>query len=180
MLGTAFVVALRRTLRVDIGLDGVRLRHTAGGSRLLEYRGIRDVKQADSSVTLSRRDGDPLTVHFYGEDASFAPIVSGRIERAVTASQAISVEAMRAAEHALEARVSDAHADHYRATTIPSEQLWSLVEGAGVTVRARVAAAEVLLNQPGTRDMPRLRSAIDLCLDPEGHAALAKAVERAS
>ena len=181
MLGTAFVVAIRRAARVDIGLDGVRVRHAdTTGTRLVEYRGVRAVTQAGSSVTLSLRHGDTLTLSFYGEDAPLAPVVSGRIERAITASQAISVEAMRAAEEALEARVSDAHADHYRATTVPAEQLWSLVEGPGVTVRARVAAAEILLNHPETRDMPRLRLAIDLCLDPESHAALAEAVRRTS
>jgi hypothetical protein len=171
------LAALRRASRIDVGLEGVRVRHPFG-SQLLDYRDLHDVKQDGALVSISRRGAAPIMLSFHGKDEAHGPIVCDRIDRAVRASNAVSAEAMRSAELAQEARTADAHAPEYRASTIPAEQLWSLVEGPGVTTRARVAAAEVLASQPGSRDAQRLQSAMDQCLDEQSRAALGKAVDR--
>jgi hypothetical protein len=168
--------AFQSTSRIEIGLDGVRVRGSSR-SRFHAYRDIDAVEVArGGDVVLLRRGRAVLRLQLHGEDvARRGPIVE-RLRAAIARAHAPEAVAQRFAEAATPAVLAQAARGDgdYRSPAAGRDALWEVVEAPPARGETRVRAARALADGADGADRARLRIAAERCAEPEARQGLAR------
>lgn len=164
----------QRASTIRVGVDGIYVGGTSR-PRFFAYRDLDEVRDRGGDIELVKRDRVLLRLQLHGEDAARREAILARIREAT--ARVAEVEREGAANIVVSrskstvARASAGGTD-YRMPAVSRDALWSLVEGSGVSGRARTAAAEVLAQTSGESERARMRVAAERCADPKVRVAL--------
>ena len=165
--------------RLELGADGLRVRGRLTNA-FVPYRDIHKVSTRDNALVLTFADG---------RTSFLRPSVSARIPELVTKIERSIAAAARPGSNDIVDRLHEVGGTKpeqlaslrelgsdvdgsYRASTLPRERLWALVEDDGATPATRARAAAALSGSLASEDRQRLRIAADATVSPRLRIAL--------
>jgi hypothetical protein len=163
------IAAFRRSSRIAVGLDGLRVSGTSR-TRFFAYKDIDRARAKGADVELVRADRVVLRLQLHGTDAAHREALVARLQGAIAQAQARKGEAaggvVATTSSAALARTAAGALD-YRAPALDREQLWEVVTGPEHGADVRAGAAKALVATGGAEDQARLRVAAERCADPK-------------